>query len=550
MNLTAGAVLQSGKYIIQSVFSQSELGVTYQATHSGLDQTVTLQTLREGGSVEELAQRSQQFLTAARQFARCQHPHLVRLLDIFEEDTLPFAVLEHLPGQPLSERVQASQPLSEAAATHYIRQIASALQVLHRQGLVHRNVKASNIVLKREADDQGVLTGFGIVEQLRSPLTPLLVQTAALPQADPSVDIQALTVTLYYLLTRQHPATRSVDLASFNQTTLDDSSLVALRQLHPKISAGVEQAILKGLQPAHLRPQSIGEWLENLDHLHPDLIPLEAFQPTHDFAFASVPALTNGHLSLDTLTNTPTDTPTDTPTEAGQMGDRPFTTKPSLPQFEDLAAGLTQVPMAAVPRPILPEPPQPVRQPVRWLPIALVMTAAIATLGGAGFGLALRLDAPSDPNGNTTGFGRDQSFPPIEDWPGADTYDFEPGNDIPVERRPSSGDSTDYGIDNFTPEYDPEYDPTSEPEYAPEPLPIEEDPSLAESDPPLKVEPLPESVESLDPLDIAPLPVEPSPLSPPSSLYPSVNSSPNPNVRSTSPQAAPSALDLPLPEPE
>ncbi|NJO72976.1 MAG: serine/threonine protein kinase [Leptolyngbyaceae cyanobacterium RM1_406_9] len=546
MNLAAGAVLQSGKYVVHSVLGQGD-DLIYQATHSGLDQTVLLQTLREEPD-RDLTQRQQQFLMTAKQLAQCSHPHLARLLDVFQEDTIPFAVLEYVSGQTLADRVQSSHPFAEAVAVQYIRQIASALQALHRQGLVHQRVKPQNIVLKRGTGEV-VLTGVQIADQGRSPFTqfPSLKNSesstsieaapAFLPPPDPSTDIQALTITLYYLLTGQHPATRTIDFVSLNQTALDQSSLIALRQLHPQLSPGVEQAILKGLQPAHLRPQSISEWLDILDNLHPNPLILEPFEPIDSFSSLPKSVQTNGH-SLETSLSDEA--------EDSSGSDRPPTTEPLLPQFDDLAAGLTRV-STVVPRPILPEPPQPVHKPVRWLPIALVMTSAIAAIGGAGFGLALRLNTPGDTSNGTTGFGRDQTFPPIEDWPGADTYDFESEVDIPVERRPSaSGDSTDYGIENFTPEYDPDYEPEYDLEYDPglesEPLPLEEEPTLTESEPPLKVEPLP-NVESLEPLDIAPLPTEPS-TSPDSNLYPSLDPNRNPNVRSVAPTPLPDPAPL------
>jgi eukaryotic-like serine/threonine-protein kinase len=550
MNLAAGAILQSGKYIVQSISSQGGDPV-YQSLHAGLDQTVILQTLSEEASADP--ERQQQFLSAAKQLAHCSHPHLVRLLDVFQEDTMPFAVLEWVPGQTLADQVQASQPLSEASAVRYIRQVASALQTLHRQGLIHQRVKPQNIVLKSETDE-AVLTGFRIADQGRSPLIkfpetdskPFSPEAEAapafLPPPDPSTDIQALTITLYYLLTGQHPATRTVDFVSLNQTTLDQSSLIALRQLHPQLSPGVEQAILKGLQPAHLRPQSVSEWLDILDNLHPNPLILEPFEPDHIIPLPLGAAQTNGH-SVEILGNV---------TAESSQDDRSPSTEPILPQFDDLAAGLTKVPTAIVPRPILPEPPQPAPQPTRWLPIAMLVTAAIAGIGGAGLGLALRLDAPGETRSGTTGFGRDQTFPAIEDWPGTDTYDFESDVNIPVERRPSaSGDPTDYGIENFTPEYDPEYEleygAESALESESEPLPVEE-PALTESEPPLKVEPLPESVEPLEPLDIAPIPTEPPAATDPS-LYPPVDSNRGPNVRSVSPPPA-AIAPTPLPDPE
>ncbi len=102
MNLTAGATLQNHKYVIQKLLRQSDLGVTYEAQHAYLAQTVALQTFNETiRQRDDFAQLRQQFLSKVRSIVQQPQAHSVRILDCFEEAEMPFVVLEIIPGQPL-----------------------------------------------------------------------------------------------------------------------------------------------------------------------------------------------------------------------------------------------------------------------------------------------------------------------------------------------------------------------------------------------------------------------------------------------------------------
>ncbi|NJO42692.1 MAG: hypothetical protein HC865_19260 [Cyanobacteria bacterium RU_5_0] len=101
MKLTTGATLQSNKYVIQELLNQSDFGVTYQAIHIYLDQTVFLQTLNEVVRPRsDFAQLQQQFMAGVRWLVKDPATHPIRVLDCFEEDGIPFVVLEFTPGQP------------------------------------------------------------------------------------------------------------------------------------------------------------------------------------------------------------------------------------------------------------------------------------------------------------------------------------------------------------------------------------------------------------------------------------------------------------------
>lgn len=102
MNLTAGATLQNRKYVIQKLLRQSDLGVTYEAQHAYLEQTVALQTFNHAlRQRRDFAELRQQFLSKVRSIVQQPAAYSVRVLDCFEEDGMPFVVLEIVPGQPL-----------------------------------------------------------------------------------------------------------------------------------------------------------------------------------------------------------------------------------------------------------------------------------------------------------------------------------------------------------------------------------------------------------------------------------------------------------------
>jgi hypothetical protein len=102
MNLTAGATLQNHKYVIQKLLRQSDLGITYEAQHAYLGQAVALQTFNETvRQRNDFAQLRQQFFDRVRSSVQQPNAQSIRVLDCFDEDGIPFVVLEIVPGQPL-----------------------------------------------------------------------------------------------------------------------------------------------------------------------------------------------------------------------------------------------------------------------------------------------------------------------------------------------------------------------------------------------------------------------------------------------------------------
>ncbi len=254
-----GTSLQNGKYVIENELGRGGFGVTYRAVHKTLNQVVVIKTLRWSATDSE--QQLQQFQAEARRLAQCQHPNIVNVTDFFIESRQPYLVMDFIPGQPLSAMIFPHRPLAEELAVKYIRQIASALQTVHNQGLLHRDVKPQNIMINQ---DSAILIDFGIARELAVGQTQThtnlvsegyapLEQYLSKARRSAASDVYGLAATLYAAVTGEVP------VASVLRS---HHPLTPPRQLTPNLSPDTEQAILQGMAlDLAQRPQSIATWL-------------------------------------------------------------------------------------------------------------------------------------------------------------------------------------------------------------------------------------------------------------------------------------------------
>ncbi|RUT03158.1 hypothetical protein DSM106972_054660 [Dulcicalothrix desertica PCC 7102] len=266
--VAAGTTLQGGKYTLDHEIGRGGFGITFKATHHYLHQVVVIKTLNEKlRQHPDFAKFEKQFQDEARRLATCVHPNIVRVSDFFVEAALPYMVMEYIPGETLGEAyVMPGVPLPEATAIHYIRQIGAALEVVHQNGLLHRDIKPDNIILRRDTQsvvliDFGIAREFnsgvrqthtGMVSEGYSPIEQYLSQAAR----SPATDIYGLAATLYTLLTAQVPIPALLR---------DREKMPSPRELQPHLSAAVNQAVMRGMAvDARFRPSTVAEWLKLL----------------------------------------------------------------------------------------------------------------------------------------------------------------------------------------------------------------------------------------------------------------------------------------------
>ncbi len=211
--MTPPVTMLGGRYRIDGLIGRGGMATVWRATDTVLDREVAVKRLhaRLHGD-HELEER---FKREGRLVANLSHPNLVRLLDQGGEDDEPFLVFELVDGQDLKTilRQHGRMPFERAAAVS--GQIARALAVAHRAGVVHRDIKSHNVLVTKEGvakltdfgiarivDSGGDLTRAGIVIGSSDYLSPEQAEGKPL---DGRSDIYSLGVVLFEALTGRLP---------------------------------------------------------------------------------------------------------------------------------------------------------------------------------------------------------------------------------------------------------------------------------------------------------------------------------------------------------
>ena len=275
MNLKAGVVLQKGKYIIDSILGQGGFGITYRAINNQLNEIVVLKTLNESlRQHQDFAKFQHQFMAEVHLLANFQHPNIVNVWDLFEEEQLVYMVMDYIPGKNLAQLIKSGHNLHPNQAANYIHQIASAVSVIHKNGFLHRDIQPKNII-RRDGTNTVVLTDFGITcnftPGIRQTHTNLFSLGYSPPEQcnpqqklGPVTDIYALTATLYYLLTAKAPTPAALRLSQAVPQTLKLFTK-ELKDFQPNLTPDIKNTILMGLEiDPEKRPQTVESWLSLL----------------------------------------------------------------------------------------------------------------------------------------------------------------------------------------------------------------------------------------------------------------------------------------------
>lgn len=156
--------LIAGRYRITSALSQGGMGAVYLAQQVSLGRDVALKVILERGSDPELLKR---FDVEARAVCQLKHPNIITYHDYGrDEDGHPFLVMEFLAGYPGSKLIHGERRPAVEDLVHVIAQVCSALDEAHRKGIIHRDLKWSNVMICPQGRDPyfAKLIDFGIMK--------------------------------------------------------------------------------------------------------------------------------------------------------------------------------------------------------------------------------------------------------------------------------------------------------------------------------------------------------------------------------------------------
>ena len=286
--LRINSTLQGGKYRIIERLGQGNFGITYLAEDPSLEGKVAIKELFFKGDCcrddstcnvmtipawcnREIVERSKQkFIKEARTIFSLNHPNIVRILDVFEENGTAYYVMEYIDGESLGDMVKRRGGISEAEALGYVKDVASALEYIHSKNINHLDIKPGNL-MKGNEDGRIIVIDFGVAKQYDAvtsegtTTTPVGISHGYSPVEQyskngvqtfsPQSDVYALAATLFKLLTGNTPP-EAIEILS------EGLPVDELQEKH--ISRHVISAIAMAMKGRHERTQSVAEFISNL----------------------------------------------------------------------------------------------------------------------------------------------------------------------------------------------------------------------------------------------------------------------------------------------
>ena len=273
VRLDLGTVL-GGRYEILSELGAGGMGVVYKVRDRQLDQIVALKTIRADGLRDpEMLETLRSEIRLSRQIT---HRNVVRIYDLGEIAGLPFISMEYVRGMTLKYLLQKRGRIPVSAGLRVMRQVCTALQVAHEQGILHRDVKPDNVML--EPTGNAKLMDFGIASQIKvtggNTRDAVIVGTSAYapPEqlrgtpVDERADIYACGVLMYRMFTGTLPFDdRHLDKMIDKKTKADYRPATAVIQDLPASLDSVINSCLKA--DRNERPRSAAVLLAALEDI-------------------------------------------------------------------------------------------------------------------------------------------------------------------------------------------------------------------------------------------------------------------------------------------
>ena len=250
-----------GEYEVIDELGRGGMGVVYKARHTKLNRIVALKMILNGAHTTP--QQLERFLTEARAVAALQHPNIVQIFDIGEQDGLPWFTLEFVDGSDL-QGVLKGVPQTPEDCARTVETLARAMHYAHEQNIIHRDLKPANVLVSK--DGVAKVTDFGLAKELED-LSSEKTRTGTImgspsymspeqaegktAEVGPPSDQYSLGAVLYQMITARAPFAAAKPLDTITQVVKNEP--IPPRKFQPEVPADLETICLKTLQkdPQH-----------------------------------------------------------------------------------------------------------------------------------------------------------------------------------------------------------------------------------------------------------------------------------------------------------
>jgi phosphate/phosphite/phosphonate ABC transporter binding protein len=253
--LSPGTILQ-GRYRVVGPLGQGGMAAVYRVWDMRLNAPLALKEMMPQPGLDEatLAQLRRQFEQEASILANLSHPFLVDVTDYFEEGGNDYLVMKFVEGESLADCIAREGALPEDQVLAWADHLLAALDYCHGQGVIHRDIKPQNVIIR--SDGHAVLVDFGLVKlwdpgdpRTRTAMRGMGTPEYAPPEqyaaqaahTDPRSDIYGLGATLYHALTGQIPMEAGERMAAL-------SPFLGVRDLNPRVSAQTDAAVSRAME--------------------------------------------------------------------------------------------------------------------------------------------------------------------------------------------------------------------------------------------------------------------------------------------------------------
>ena len=212
-----------GRYVIVSELGRGAMGAVHRAVDPLIERDVAIKTLLPNMPPEIMDEVRERFLREARSAGRLNHPNIVTIYDVGEQDGVAYIAMELLEGKSLQQILRDTPRLPIATIVELVAQVADGLDLAQRFKITHRDVKPANIMVS--ADWRAKLTDFGVAHVASSSMTQtgtalgspkyMSPEQVTGQPLDPRSDIFSLGVVLYEMLVRHTPFERKSDTTVF-----------------------------------------------------------------------------------------------------------------------------------------------------------------------------------------------------------------------------------------------------------------------------------------------------------------------------------------------